>query len=544
VEIQSYLRILRARWKSIVVVTVLAVLGGLGASLLTTPIYAASTQLFVSTSGAADAGAAYTGGLYSQQRVASYSELLKGTQLAQKVVDQLGLPVTATQLAAEVSVQTQLNTVLLNVTVSDPSPQRAQNVANALSEQFTRLVTQLETPQGGTTANATVTVTQAAGLPNTPVTPKTLQNLALAALVGLALGVGLALLRDRLDSTVKERGDIAEASGAAVIGAVPYDSERPGHPLITFGQGHSTSAEAYRQIRTNLQFLDVDNPPRVIVVTSAIPGEGKTVTALNLAFVLAEAGKRVVLVEADLRRPRVTRYLKLLENVGLTNVLAGSADLDDVLQATVSPGVTVLGSGPHPPNPSELLGSSHTKALLQRLRQRFEYVIIDAPPLLPVTDAAVLSTVADGALLVTRHGHTKLEQLARATDNLRSVDAKILGAVLNMVPAKAASEYEYACYLEDESEQAPAVAAQASMPRPRPSPLPNPRAAAAPTLNGSNGSHRFNGGPVPTPNKRGSVHAGRKVPAPYPTVGSSTNDPPGFFGSDVEGGQPDTRREP
>jgi len=447
VDIGDYLRILRNRWKLITAVLVLGGLAALGVSLLTVPKYAASTQLFVSTTGQETASTAYQGGLFSQQRVTSYSELIKGKQVAQRVVDSLKLPVSASQVASEVSVTVATDTVILGVTVTDPSPERARDIANALSTEFTKLATELETPQGGTTPAAKVTVVQQASLPTSPVVPQTTRNAGLGAVVGLLLGIALGVLRDRLDNTVRDRREVVEFTQAAVIGTVPFDSDRPKHPVAAFGEGHSSSAEAYRQIRTSLQFLDVDNPPRAMVVTSAVPNEGKTTTALNLAFALGESGHRVLLVEADLRRPRLARYLGMVENVGMTNVLSGAAELDEVLQPTVNPAVTVLASGPHPPNPSELLGSSRLQTMLATLRLQFDYIVFDAPPLLPVTDGAVLTALTDGAILVARHGHTERDKLARAAENLRGVDGRVLGTILNMVPVKS-SGYDYAYYYE------------------------------------------------------------------------------------------------
>lgn len=499
-EMQHYIRVLRARWRLVAVAFVLAVLGALGASLLTTPLYAASTQLFVSTTGTSDAAAAYQGNLFSQQRVTSYAQLITGQEVAQRVVDAQQLPITAAQLASEVSAKVVLNTVLLEVTVTDRSPAQARDLANAVSGQFTQLVTKLETPQGATVAPVRVSVVETAQLPVAPVVPNTTRNVALGGLIGLMLGLGLALLRDRLDNTVKDRAEAGEAAGAAVIGAVPFDADLPKRPLVPFGEGHSSSAEAYRQLRTNLQFLDVDNPPKTLVITSAVPGEGKTTTALNLAMVLAESGNRVALVEGDLRRPRITRYLQLIENVGITNVLAGSVDLDDVLQPTVSPRVTVLASGPHPPNPSELLGSSNMRALLDELRTRYDYVVIDAPPLLPVTDAAVLTTVADGAILVARHGHTKREQLSRAAANLRAIDATVLGTIIAMVPSKAGTDYEYAYYYESdratveptEPKHRPESTSSARKPGAARKPSPGPNGANATTVSDDTVPYQWN----------------------------------------------------
>ena len=450
-------RAARTRWRVVVAAVVVALGLSLGLSALETPQYSSSTQLFVSTSGSENTQAAYQGNLLSQQRVTSYAQLVTGQQVAQRVVDELGLSTSAAELAKKVAVSIVRDTVILEVSVTDSSPKQAQQLADAVSQQLSALVTELETPDGQTNASARLSIVQNATLPGGPVSPQPLRNGALGLLVGLLAGLGLAVLREQLDNTVKSGDEVGRVTGATTIGALPFDEHRSSVPMIEFSEGHSASAETFRQVRTNLQFLDVDHPPRSIVVTSAVPGEGKTTTAINLAAVLAEAGNRVALVEADLRRPRVARYLGLVEEVGLTNVLAGTADLEDVVQRTANDNVWLVAAGPHPPNPSELLGSTHMRTLLGRLAARYDYVVIDAPPLLPVTDAAVLTTVADGALVVARHGHTKRDQLARAVGNLAQVDGRVLGSILNMVPARGAgSGYEYAYYYE--TDPRPAVA--------------------------------------------------------------------------------------
>ena len=196
----------------------------------------------------------------------------------------------------------------------------------------------------------------------------------------------------------------------------------------------------------------MDKPLGVVVVTSAVAGEGKSTTAANLAVVFAEADIDVLLIEADLRRPKVADYFGLERAVGLTNVLVGQVSVDEVLQEWGSGGVTVLASGSIPPNPAELLGSQNMQVLLNELRQRFDMIIIDAPPLLPVTDAAVAAARADGALVVTRYGKTTRAQLDSAIAVLHAVDAKVIGGVLNMVPtseARVSSMYNGYGYYED-----------------------------------------------------------------------------------------------
>ncbi|QXF82812.1 polysaccharide biosynthesis tyrosine autokinase [Rhodococcus pyridinivorans] len=481
-EVHDYLRILQARWKIVAVTTVVAVLAALGASLLTTPQYEAKTRLFVSTSSGASVQEIYQGNLFSQQRVTSYTELLEGTTLAQRTLDKLGLgEMSAVDLAGKVTASSTPDTVLIDTAVTDESPERARDLANALSDEFVVMARELETPEDGGPPTARVVVEQYAATPSAPVTPKTTRNVALGLAVGVLLGIALAVLRDRLDNTIKDRNAVEELAGTGVVGVIPLEKARQEEPAIVFADANSGDAEAYREMRTNLQFLEVDNPPRAIVITSSLPGEGKTTTAVNLALVLAEAGHSVVLVEADLRRPRVTKYLGSLGDAGLSNVLAHTAALEDVLQPTRFDGMWVLAAGGLPPNPSELLGSAHAREVIEDLRSRFDYVIIDAPPLLPVTDAAILTNIADGALLIARYGKTTREQFARAVGNLRAVNAPVLGTILALTPTKGrGTAYEYRYYYSSDKDGAAPAAAQTSTPATQRVGAPAPTAPTAP----------------------------------------------------------------
>jgi receptor protein-tyrosine kinase len=224
-------------------------------------------------------------------------------------------------------------------------------------------------------------------------------------------------------------------------------------PLLTDAESHSQRSEAFRLLRTNLQFLDLDTQPRSFVITSAIPGEGKTSTASNLAIAFAQAGRSVLLVDCDLRRPRIARVLGLESAVGLTTTLVGRSDLASSIQQHHDSGVHFLASGPLPPNPTEILQSGATRDLFKRLRDMYDVVIVDAPPLLPVADAGILATDVDGAIVVVRHGKTTREQLRHAMVRLEQVGARTSGLVVNMTPNRArgynygysyASTYTYA----------------------------------------------------------------------------------------------------
>lgn len=444
--IQDFFKLLRTRWLVICVTIAIALLGAIAVNLVTTPLYEANTRLFVSTTSGTSATEIYQGNRFSQERVVSYTELLMGQTLAQRTIDKLGLDMTAADLQANVDASSKIDTVLIDVAVVDPSPVRARDIADALSDEFVVMVRELETPEDGTRPDARVIVEQRASIPEHPVSPKTTRNLGIGLALGLLLGVGLAFLRDLLDNTVKDRQKLEEIAGVSVVGTIPMDKERRRTPAKTFDNDNSAFAEAFRKLRTNLQFLRVDDPPRVIVVTSSMPSEGKSTTAVNIALALAENDYTVALVDGDLRRPRLDKHLDLVGSVGFSTVLAGRASLNDVLQKTAFPGVTVLTSGSVPPNPSELLGSLAAKKVLDELRAHFDFVIIDSSPLLAVTDAAILAAGADGVLIVARYGETKREQLSHAVENLRSVGAPVLGAVLTITPARGGASYSYSYY--------------------------------------------------------------------------------------------------
>ncbi|MGY4867404.1 polysaccharide biosynthesis tyrosine autokinase [Mycolicibacterium elephantis] len=441
--IQDFLKLVRTRWVLICVTIVATVLAGVVINFLTTPVYQASTRLFVSTTPGATLAETYQGNRFSQERVISYTQLLMGETLAQRTIDKLDLDMSARELSSNVKAKSKNDTVLIDVTVNDESPVRARDIADALSDEFVAMVRELETPPDGTAPDARVIVEQRASIPNEPVIPKTGRNLLMALALGVMLGIGLAVLRDLIDNTVKDRQTLEDITGVGVVGNIPLDKERRKEPAISFENDNTAIAEAFRKLRTNLQFLAVDNPPRVIVITSSMPGEGKSTTAINLALALAEGERKVIIVDGDLRRPRLHSYLDVVGTVGFSTVLAGGASLQDVVQKTRFPELSILTSGAIPPNPSELLGSMAAKKILDELKNQFDYVVVDSSPLVAVTDAAILSANADGVLIMARFGQTKCDQLSHAVGNLKDVGARLLGAVLTMTPTRGGSAYSY-----------------------------------------------------------------------------------------------------
>lgn len=435
------------------VITVVTALVAILASLyvLATPKkYASTSTLFVSTPSSDPASSnVYQGAQYSQLRVQSYVNMVSGPELAQQVINQLHLKMSAGALSSEISATNQANTVLLNVTVTDHDPDLALRINQAVVAQLIQTITQIETPPGAKVPLIKVTVVDPARFSATPVSPKKTTDITLGIIVGLLLGLGIAVAREVLDNSVKDLRDVHGLADVPVVAALPLDPGVSAQPLISALDKQSPRAEAFRVLRTNLQFLSVDSTSKIYVVSSAVPGEGKSTTVTNLAISLAQAGKSVLLLDGDLRRPRVASLLGLVPSVGLTTALVGELPVAECIQEHVESGLKVLTAGAVPPNPAELLQTKAMLDVLAELRQQFDIVLIDAPPLLPVTDAALLGSEADGVLLVVRHSRTSKDELQGAVHRLEAVDAHLSGVIFNMVPRRGAGggagySYSYA----------------------------------------------------------------------------------------------------
>ena len=445
-ELRDYLRIARRRW--LLIAGVVAACVALAALITTqmTPIYASTARVFISTTPSGDSGEAYAGGMFAEQRVGSYADVLGGLQLSERVIQELDLDMSPAALSEKIEASVVPETVVLKVTVSDPDPQQAQRINAELVTQLRAFVSELETPPGKNNPLLKATVVDPPRLPSAPVSPQPLRNLALGLVLGLLLGLGLAVLRELLDNSVKAVRDVPALAEVPILAHLAFDPAVQKQPLISNLPSHAPRAEAYRILRTNFSFIDVDHASKAFVVTSALPGEGKSTIAINAAIAMAEAGQRVLLLDADLRRPQVETVLRLAGGVGLTTLLVGSASVDEVLQVHAESGLHVIAAGSVPPNPAELLQSRTMHEVLDDLRSRYDVIVIDAPPLLPVTDAAVLASITDGAVLVVRHGKTTRDQLTQAVARLESVESAPLGVILNMVPVKSGKRYGYGGY--------------------------------------------------------------------------------------------------
>ncbi len=429
-ELEQYLRILRTHWIAVVVATLLGAGAAFGWSATQPPVYAASSAGFVTAGGGGDPGLDNLNDILSKSRAASYVVLATDRETASIVVDDLGLDTTPGALAGQIEVTQPPDTVIIQITARAGSAEGAQQLADAwvaaLAERVSDVESSEATGKRGGQGGMRIEVSESAELPTSPVSPNVPRNVGIGALLGALLGFGYAVARSILDRRIRSEKDVEEQVGVAVVGTIP--DVGPGSGLLVSRTGPGAAghaAEGYRRLRTNLSYMDVDHPPRAIVITSPKQGDGKSMTAANLAAAIALSGQKVTLVDADLRRPNLARLLTLDDSVGLTDVLASRLPLTDAVQQHPDiTGLRVLTSGSKPPNPSELLGSQAMRGLVSTLAEE-GMVVIDAPPLLPVTDAAVLGHAADGALLTVAAGVTVDHELQTALGHLDTAQAKV-----------------------------------------------------------------------------------------------------------------------
>jgi non-specific protein-tyrosine kinase len=445
-ELIQYWRLIVQNRIIITVSTLLALIVAAAITFTTTPLYESEAQIFVSTPASTlDISALATGSSFSQQRVKSYAQIVNSPKTLEPVIKRLDLNMDATTLSSMITASAPLDTVLISLTVTDTDPQRASDIANAVADQFGVTVGDLELHGIGVDSPVKVSTVKDAIPANSPASPKKAINLALGLLLGFGLGIGLASLRKLLDNTVKNEDDL---QGTPLLAAIGFDEIADEKPLVTQIGRYAARTEAFRTLRTNLQFLNPDAHPQVIVMTSALPNEGKTTTSINLSLSLAQAGAKVLLIEADLRRPKVPLYLEMSSmSEGLSDLISGPKKLTpQAIKAVLHPyentGLKVLLAGVVPPNPAELLSSKKFEELLTILRKQYEYIIIDCPPLLPVTDAAIVSAKADGCVLVVHAGVTKKPHFIGSRDAVKNVGSAILGVIINKIP-ESSLEYEY-----------------------------------------------------------------------------------------------------
>jgi capsular exopolysaccharide synthesis family protein len=453
----DYFRIARVRWKGILAFTMALTVIAFCWALLQPKMYSSQSMGIVVAGGSDNLSTSLMSENLARAKAAKYQSVAQSRLVAERVVKSLDLHTSPGALLGSVTVAVPAGSAQIAVTATSADPATAQRVADAwvrgLAEQVKEMESIPAVEGTATTGDPVIRVVplDQAILPTAPTSPNVKQALGIGALGGLVLGLLYALLRHYLDRRLRSAAAIERRFGVSVLGTLPADRRLDGKSTILEdgfrpakqGKGSHAITEALRELRTNLQYVDVDNPPRIIIVTSSVPAEGKSTVAANLAVTMAAAGENVVVVDGDLRRPSVADIFNLIPGVGVTDVLSGHAELVDVLQEwSAMPNLRVLGSGRIPPNPSELLGSFAMKNLLQTLAQD-AIVLVDAPPLLPVTDAAVLTRISDGAIIVVRSGQTTEDELGKALGNLGRVNGHVLGTILNRVPTSGADSYGY-----------------------------------------------------------------------------------------------------
>lgn len=500
-ELRDYLRVLRRRRTVIALATLVVVTTALLGSFLQTPVYQGTAQILLQPRSTESPFDEQTGQRSDPERaVQTEIEVLKSEPVRAEVNRKLGAapmvsaaPVGETDvievkaqntdpkqaaeianayansyigfrrkqavddvLAASTEIQrkvTDLQGQIDAIRVPAPSVQNPNPTPpperQALIEQqvlFKQRLSQLQVDAALKTGGAQLVTSASA--PTSPIKPTPIRSGVVALAVGLIFGVGLAFLFEYLDDSIKGKDDLERATpglpAVGLIPTVPGWKERKRPVLVSMSDPKSAVAEAYRSLRTSIQFMGLDRPLRAIQVTSASAGEGKTTTIANLAVALAQAGQKVVIVSCDLRRPRVHEFFGLTNAVGFTSVLLGDVPVSSALQSVNGvDGLKIVASGPIPPNPSELLAGRRAVEALAALQAEADVLLIDSPPILPVTDGAVLANRVDGTLLVANAGVTTRRDLHRAHEVLRQVDARLLGTVLNGATGGGAYGYTY-----------------------------------------------------------------------------------------------------
>ena len=434
--LSQFLSVLERRWRVAIAVPLLVIAGAIAFLLNTSPIYQASATLFVSTRvSPGDLNQQLLqGGNFTAERVKSYTSIATSPTVLQPVIDRLSLDESSADLARNVVAEVPIDTVVINISVTALQAEDASRIANAVAEQLAVVIEDIERPAGIMASPVKATLITPAASPTNPIFPRVVLTLFVATIGGLLLGVGFALIWERLDTRVRNRSDLSRHTDIPVLGEVAFQRDSSLTVQGTALQGNVPGVlDSIDQLRVNLQFSAVDGNIRSILFASGSPAEGKTSTSSAVAVAMADAGLRTCLVDADLRRPKIAERFGLPNELGLSSVIIGKIPANRALQACGT-NLSVMVSGPIPPNPSQLLSSRSAAVLFEELSSSFDVLIIDSPPLLAVPDGATLSARVDATLLVVRSGKTTGEDLHRSLSSVADVGGTVRGIVLNGSP--------------------------------------------------------------------------------------------------------------
>ena len=450
-SVERVLRTLLRRVSAIVLVAVVVAGAALGFSLYQPPTYEASIKILVGQKNSDSSLAQDASDI--QDLTLTIAKAVRTAPVAQGVVEQLNLPeVSAAGVLNNMSAEPDPGTMFVNVSYKSSDPERAQLIANTTGQVLEEKISEVSIGANGITAMVWAPAT----LPQTPVAPDPVRNTIIALVLGSLLGVVLAFLLEYIDDSWNSPEEVEEISGVPAFGVIPrYKAlaSKKGKILAGKGEGGRVTlldppgrtSEAYRSLRTSLLYAVVDEPPTVIVVTSPGSADGKSSICANLAVVLAQAGKDILVIDCDMRRPSLHRIFGVSNVSGVTNVLVGEHGLSEVWKEP-SPDadhLKMVSTGPVPPNPSEILGTARFSRLLANARQEFDYVLIDSPPTGAVSDPMIIATQADAVLLVVDSERTSKRALRKAMRDLEAVGANVLGTVINKVPEAETDRYGY-----------------------------------------------------------------------------------------------------
>ncbi|MGO2559572.1 polysaccharide biosynthesis tyrosine autokinase [Brachybacterium sp.] len=433
---------LRKLWWVVVIGGVLGAAGSLGYSSLQTPLYTATSSLHFSITQGSSATDLNQGASYTQSQMLSYAQLVEGSLVLQPVIDDLDLETTPSELSRSISVSIPRDTSTMKITATATDPQRAADLAAASSEHLIEVLDEEGSKTADGSPSVTVAIYDEAVPPRYQSSPDKTRDAFLGGVIGGMVGIAAALLIALLDTRVRNEEILVEAGGDPVLGVVSKAPLLQARTLAVALEPLSRTAEDFHRIRSALTYANVSSRVRVLLVTAGMPGEGKSTISVNLAMTLAGLRHSVLLIDADLRRPRVHLHAGIDGSVGLTNVLLEQVSLDVATHSVSGTTLDVLPSGEIPPNPAEILTSHRMEELIAAVSSKYDYVIIDTPPTLSVADANLLAPIADGVLLVVDATKTRRAALAESMKTLEMGGARILGTVLNRArPARRRDSY-------------------------------------------------------------------------------------------------------